>query len=301
MRRTKPKFEMVLMAVILGCCVSNAMSQEQKTFASSVAASSALFAAVQSNDEGKILDILGPGAGEIVASGDATEDASDRATFVRRYQEMHRLVHEPDGSTMLYIGAHNWPMPIPLVQAGQSWRFDTEAAKQEILYRRIGSNELSTILICQALVAAQKEYYAAQHDRYAGQFFSDADQQNGLYWKAIDGQPKSPIGPLVASADAAGFGKGGSDMPSPYHGYLFRILKWQGRNAPGGARSYVRNGKMTGGFAFIAYPAAYRSSGVMTLRRRRGRCGPRKRSGPEHHGPCPGHEGVRPRFELAAQ
>ncbi len=166
---------------------------------------------------------------------------------------------------MLYIGAHNWPMPIPLVQAGQSWRFDTDAGKQEILYRRVGTNELSTIRICQALVAAEKEYYATQHNRYAGRFLSDAGQHNGLYWQAIDGQPKSPIGPLVASADAAGYGRNGSGMPTPYHGYLFRILRWQGGNAPGGAKSYVRNGKMTGGFAFVAFPAAYRSSGVMTF------------------------------------
>jgi Protein of unknown function (DUF2950) len=265
MRRAKPKFEIFLMAMTLGCCATNAMSQAQKTFPSPVAASSALFAAVQRNDEGSILDILGPDARAIVASGDETEDANDRATFVLRYQEMHRLVHEPDGSTMLYIGAHNWPMPIPLVQAGRSWRFDTEAGKQEILYRRIGTNELSTIRICQALVAAEREYYATQHNRYAEQFSSDAGQENGLYWQAFAGQPKSPIGPLVASADAAGYGRSGSGMPNPYHGYLFRILTWQGRNAPGGAKSYVRNGKMTGGFAFVAYPAAYRSSGVMTF------------------------------------
>ena len=266
MRRTKLTFETFLAVIALtGCYASVAAAQGQTTFSSPVAASSALFTAVQSNDERKILDILGPEASQIVSSGDKTEDANDRAIFVRRYQEMHRLVHEPDGSTMLYIGAHNWPMPIPLVRAGQSWRFDTEAGKQEILYRRVGANEISAIGICQALVAAEREYYAMQHNRYAGQFSSDAGQENGLYWQAIDGQPKSPIGPLVASADAAGYWKNGSVMPRAYHGYFYRILTGQGRSAPGGAKSYVRDGRMTEGFAFVAYPAEYRSSGVMTF------------------------------------
>jgi Protein of unknown function (DUF2950) len=266
MRRTKLTFDTFLAAIVLaGCCASVAVAQGQQTFPSPITASSALFVAVQSNDEAQILDVLGPEAGKLVSSGDKTEDANDRATFVRRYQEMHRLVHEPDGSTMLYIGAHNWPMPIPLVHAGQSWRFDTEAGKQEILYRRIGENEISTIRICQELVAAQREYYAMQHSHYAAQFFSDAGQKNGLYWQVADGQPKSPIGPLVASADAAGYRRHVSGKPSAYHGYLYRILKSQGGNAPGGAKNYVQSGNMTEGFAFVAYPAEYRSSGVMTF------------------------------------
>jgi hypothetical protein len=251
--------------VLTGGCATVAMAQDQKVFPSPTAASIALFNAVQSNDERAILDILGPEAGKIVSSGDDTEDAADRATFVRRYQEMHRLVHEPDGSTMLYIGARNWPMPIPLVNSGESWRFDTEAGKQEILYRRVGANEISTIRICQALVAAEKEYHAMQHNRYAGQFFSDAGQKNGLYWPALDGQPKSPVGPLVAAADAAGHVGTASGAPTPYHGYLYRILTRQGKNARGGAKTYNPNGKMTAGFAFVAFPAKYRSSGVMTF------------------------------------
>ncbi|MEJ0008301.1 MAG: DUF2950 domain-containing protein [Steroidobacteraceae bacterium] len=266
MRRTTLNLDTFLAVIFLaGCCITVAVAQDQKTFPSPTAAGIALFSAVQSNDERAILEVLGPEARKLVSSGDDTEDANDRATFVRRYQEMHRLVREPDGSTMLYIGASNWPMPIPLVMSGQSWRFDTEAGKQEILYRRVGANEISTIRICQALVAAQKEYYALQHNRYAAQFFSDPGQENGLYWQAIDGRRKSPIGPLVASADAAGYRRPVGGMPSAYHGYLYRILIGQGRNAPGGAKSYIQNGKMNGGFAFIAYPAEYRSSGVMTF------------------------------------
>jgi hypothetical protein len=266
MRRTKLNFETSLAIIVLtGCCANLAVAQSQKTFPSPAAASIALFNAVQGNDARAMGDILGPQAGSIVSSGDDTEDASDRATFIRRYQEMHRLVREPDGSTMLYIGARNWPMPIPLVNSGESWRFDTEAGKREILYRRVGGNEVATIRICQALVAAQKEYYGMQHHRYAAQFFSDTGQHNGLYWQAVAGQPKSPIGPLVAGADAADHARSTNEAPSPYHGYLYRILTRQGGNARGGAKNYVRNGQMTAGFAFIAYPVEYGSSGVMTF------------------------------------
>jgi hypothetical protein len=265
MRRAKLIFETLAIIVVMGCCANGAVAQEQKVFPSPAAASIALFNAVQSNDERAMREILGPEAGAIVSSGDDTADANDRATFVHRYQEMHRLVREPDGSTMLYVGARNWPMPIPLVTLGQSWRFDTEAGKQEILYRRVGGNEVATIRICQALVAAEKEYYAMQHGRYAAQFFSDAGQHNGLYWQAVTGQPKSPIGPLVAAADAGDQAGRTNEAPTAYHGYLYRILTRQGGNARGGARNYVRNGKMTAGFAFIAYPVQYRSSGVMTF------------------------------------
>jgi Protein of unknown function (DUF2950) len=212
-----------------------------------------------------MLDILGADGRQIVSSGDETEDANSRANFVEKYQEMHRLVKEPDGTTTLYIGAENWPTPIPLVHQGNSWYFDTEAGKKEILYRRIGQNEISTIRVCQELVAAQKEYYSVQHNEYADQIFSDEGQHNGLYWKAADGEPQSPIGPLVASAVAKGYAKGQDGAPTPYQGYYFHILTRQGKDGSSGAKSYVVNGKMTGGFAFVAYPAEYRSSGVMTF------------------------------------
>jgi hypothetical protein len=178
---------------------------------------------------------------------------------------MHRLVAEPDGTTTLYIGAKNWPTPIPLMNNGNSWYFDTEAGKREILYRRIGRNEISTIRVCQELVAAEKEYYPTQHNEYAQTIFSDEGQHNGLYWKAADGEPKSPIGPLVASAVAEGYAKSRDSAATPYRGYYYHIVTRQGKDAPSGAKSYVVNGKMTEGFAFVAYPAEYRSSGVMTF------------------------------------
>ena len=260
-----PKLAAIAM-LLTGCVPTRSMAQQegQKTFSSPEDASNALVTAAQNSDEKALLDILGPDEKRIISSGDEIEDAQSRANFVQKYQQMHRLVKEPDGTTTLYIGAENWPTPIPLVNKGDSWYFDTEAGKKEILYRRIGRNELSTIRVCQELVAAEKEFYSAQHNEYAQKFFSDEGQHNGLYWKAANGAPQSPIGPLVASAVAEGYVKR-DDVPTPYRGYYYHILTGQGTNAPGGAKSYIANGKMTEGFAFVAYPAEYRSSGVMTF------------------------------------
>jgi hypothetical protein len=248
------------------CTPSGLMAQQpgQKTFSSAEDASKALATAAQSSDEKAMLDILGPDGKHIVSSGDDAEDAQSRANFVQKYQEMHRLVKEPDGLTTLYIGAENWPTPIPLVNKGNTWYFDTEAGKKEILYRRIGRNEMSAIRVCQELVAAQKEY-SAQHGEYAQKIYSD-DGHNGLYWKSADGEAQSPVGPLVAAAVTGKTYAGSGDNPStPYRGYYYHILTRQGSHGPGGAKSYIVNGKMTGGFAFVAHPAEYRSSGVMTF------------------------------------
>jgi hypothetical protein len=239
-----------------------AQQQGQKTFATPEDASKALYAAAQSNDEKALLELLGPEGKEIVSSGNEAEDAQMRANFVKRYEEMNRLVKEPDGTVCLYIGPHNWPYPIPMVNKGGAWYFDTVAGKKEILFRRIGRNEISAIHICKQLADAEKEYYA-QHNEYAPKIFSDEGKSNGLYWNAGEGQPKSPIGPLVANAvlddNAANRG-----TAMPFRGYYFHALKGQGKNAAGGAKSYTVNGKATG-FAFVAYPAEYRSSGVKTF------------------------------------
>jgi len=237
----------------------------QKTFSSPEEASKALVTATENNDEKALLEIFGPEGKQIVSSGDEVEDTQSRANFARRYQEMHRLVKELDGTITLYIGAKNWPTPIPIVNKGNVWYFDTEAGKQEILSRRIGRNELSAIRICQELVAAEKEYSASHGNEYAQKLFSDEGQHNGLYWKAAEGTPESPIGPLVAWADAEAAARSRDGQSAPYRGYYFKILTRQGKNGPRGAKSYVVNGKMTEGFAFAAYPAEYRSSGVMTF------------------------------------
>lgn len=244
---------------------SMAQQPGQKVFPSPEEASNALVTAVQNNDERATLDLLGSDGKQIVSSGDETEDARSRANFVQAYREMHRLVNEPDGTTTLYIGAKNWPTPIPLAHKGRSWYFDTDAAKKEILYRRVGRNEMSTIRVCEELVAAEKDYHRARPDAYAEKIWSDTGQRNGLYWPAAAGDPQSPIGPLVASAVAEGYTGGREISRTPYRGYYFHILKQQGKHASGGAKSYIADGKMTGGFAFVAYPAEYRSSGVMTF------------------------------------
>jgi hypothetical protein len=223
----------------------------------------ALVLALQTNNEKALLEILGTEGTAIVSSGDAIEDAENRANFVRKYLEMHRLVEGPEG-LILHIGAENWPMPIPLVESNDFWYFDTQAGKREILFRRIGQNEMSAIRVCQELVAAQMEYYSAQHE-FAQKIFSDEGRNNGLYWKATGSEPESPIGPLVAVAVAEGYAKIPDGAPTPYHGYYYRILTGQGKNSPGGPKNYIGGGKMTGGFAVVAYPAEYRSSGVMTF------------------------------------
>lgn len=276
MRRAKLNFgdfrwahlpQLAAAILLMACLPARSMAQQkgQKTFSSPDEASSALVTALQNNDEKALLEIFGPEGKKVITSGDATEDAENRANFANRYVEMHRLVREPDGTTTLYIGAENWPTPIPLVNKGKIWYFDTAAGEKEILFRRIGRNEMSAIHVCLELVAAQKEYYSTQQSVYAQQIFSDEGQHNGLYWKAAAGEAQSPIGPLVASAVAEGYHKGQAGPPTPYRGFLFRVLTSQGKGAPGGAKNYIVDGKMTGGFAFVAYPAEYRSSAVMTF------------------------------------
>jgi hypothetical protein len=235
---------------------SIAQQEGQKTFSSAEEASQALLTAAQNNDEKAMLEILGPDGKQIVSSGDEAEDAQDRANFVEKYKEMHRLVKEPDGTTTLYIGAENWPTPIPLVNKGNTWYFDSGAGKQEILYRRIGENEMSTIRVCQELETAEKEYHAAQHNEYAQKIISDEGQHNGLYWKTADGQLQSPIGPLVAAAFVRDNGSSNSQesAPTPFRGYYFRILTRE-----------EKEGQGSGKVAFVAYPAEYGSSGVMTF------------------------------------
>ncbi len=243
---------------------SRAQQAGQKTFASPEEASKALYAAAKSNDEKTLLDLLGPEGKEIVSSGDEAEDAESRANYAKRYEEMNRLVKEPNGTVTLYIGAHNWPYPIPIVNKGNAWYFDTAMGKQEILFRRVGRNEVSAIHVCRQLAAAQKEYYSQQHNEYARKIHSEEGKHDGLYWKTAESEPQSPIGPLVAQAVSDDETKSRGTEPVPFRGYYFHILTRQGKNAPGGAKSYLVDGKMTG-FAFVAYPAFYRSSGVKTF------------------------------------
>ena len=247
-----------------------AQQGNEKTFNSPGDAVLALYNAVKSNDSQALNAILGSNSGPIVHTGDDVADKKMAADFIRRYEQMHRVVMEPDQTVTLYIGADNWPMPIPIVKNDKGgWYFDTEAGKQEILYRRIGRNENDAIETLYALVDAQKDYASVTHDgdktkHYAMKFISQEGKQDGLYWKTSDNENPSPIGPLLVSATGEGYAMK-QGQQAPFHGYYFRILTKQGAAAKGGARDYVVNGQLTRGFAFVAYPAEYRNSGVMTF------------------------------------
>jgi hypothetical protein len=250
------------LAVLLSVMVC-AQEPGQKAFAKPEDAGKALYDAVQSGDKAAVVAILGPSSSKIVSSGDEVQDKNNRDRFLERYAQMHRYAKEINGSETMILGAENWPFPIPLKSNAGQWYFDTPAGVKEILFRRIGRNELAAIRVCYALVDAQGQYFEAKQ-QYAQKIISDPGQQNGLYWKAAEGEPESPIGPLVAEATSEGYG-GQHDTPQPFHGYFFRTLKAQGANAKGGAKNYVVEGKMTGGFAFVAWPAEYKNSGVMTF------------------------------------
>jgi hypothetical protein len=252
--------------------LSRALAQQgnEKTFASPGDAVLALYNAVKSNDQQALSAILGSNAGPILHTGDEVADKKMADDFIRRYEQMHRVVIEPDQSATLYIGAENWPMPIPLVKnSSGAWYFDTESGKKEILYRRVGTNENDAIDVLHTLVDAQREYASDTHDsdktkHYAMRFLSTEGKQDGLYWKTTANETPSPIGPLIASATSEGY-TGKQVQATPFHGYYYRILTKQGPTAKGGARDYLVNGELGRGFAFIAYPAEYRNSGVMTF------------------------------------
>ena len=243
---------------------------KQKGFATPDEAVKAFAAAMESNDEKELLSIFGTAAKELISSGDPVSDKQRREMFISDYNRKNKLVQE--GSRMvLNVGEKDWPFPVPLVKKGDQWFFDTKAGKEEILNRRIGENELSTVQTLLAIVDAQREYAMNDRDNdglleYAEKFGSDPGRKNGLYWKTNPGEEPSPLGELVADARAEGYGRTGLKQgPIPFHGYYFRILKKQGKHAAGGAFDYVVKNNMIGGFAVVAYPAAYGSSGVMTF------------------------------------
>jgi hypothetical protein len=239
-------------------------------FASPDVAGTGLLDAAKSGDQNALLRIFGPESKELILSGDAVQDKATIDAFVRAYGIMHRWRKIPGDAEVLLIGADNFPFPIPLKKNAEGqWFFDTAAGKDEILSRRIGRNELAVIDVCRAAADAQAEYFKQLHDgagtrQYAVKFISDAGRQNGLYWPSLGNQPKSPLGPLVAFATIEGY-EAKPDQHTPFHGYYFHILNRQGSHAPGGAKDYVVNGNMVGGFAFVAYPTEYGNSGVMTF------------------------------------
>ena len=260
----------ILFVLTLVCSSAPMFAQEpgQRTFATAEDASRAFFDAMQAQDEQAPLSILGHAGKDILSSGDPQEDLDARVTFVVKYQEMHRFVTEANGTTTLVVGAENWPFPIPLVKSNGSWYFDTAAGKSEIIFRRIGKNEIAAMEACRDLVDAQEQYFARPQanlpNQFAQKLVSDEGGHNGLYWHGASDEFDSPINPLIAYAR--------QNLPTdqvgehvPFNGYMFRILTSQGPHASGGAKNYIVDGKMSAGFAFVAYPVEYGSSGVMTF------------------------------------
>jgi Protein of unknown function (DUF2950) len=258
----------VLALVVLFAATSIA---GQRTFDSPDAAAQALMDVAKGGKLDALLDLLGPGGRELAASSDPETARQNREVFVAAAREHWHLEEDGADKRTLLIGHEDWPFPVPIVRGPMGWRFDAVAGREEVLARRVGRNELATLDICRAYVTAQQRYAADAHDGrpagvYAQAFASEPGRQNGLYWPTSHGQKRSPLGSLVAAAASEGRSMNVSGAkPTPFHGYYFRILTRQGASAPGGARSYIVGGAMSGGFALIAWPAVYDASGVMTF------------------------------------
>lgn len=238
-------------------------------FATPEAGVQALMDAAKRNDIEAVVQVLGPQARSFIDTGDSVSDQASLARFAQAYDEAHSLVPSEETTVILEVGKDEWPFPIPLFKDGTRWRFDTEAGKEELLNRRIGRNELDVIQVCLAYVDAQFEYYMRNPQgetllQYAARVMSTPGKRDGLHWETSADEQPSPMGSLVAEARLEGY-EPTPAKPIPYHGYYYKILTEQGADAPGGAYNYVVNGKMIGGFAMVAYPAEYGSSGIMTF------------------------------------
>ncbi len=244
----------------------------QKLFATPEDALKGLVEAVKIHDKAALEQIFGPNAKDLRSSDDV-QAAAEFEEFAKHVAEKTNIVKENDSRAIIYIGNENWPFPIPLVKKNDQWFFDTVAGQEEILNRRIGENELTAILVCRMYVQAQREYVLKDWDNdgiiaYAQKLRSDPGKKNGLFWRHAPGEPASPLGELVARARMEGYKKEKSlfkEQPVPFHGYYFKILTQQGKNAPGGKYNYIVNGNMVGGFALVAFPSNWGKSGVMTF------------------------------------
>jgi Protein of unknown function (DUF2950) len=254
---------------MLGGSIAQAQSPApvHESFDTAMHAVRALVAAAHNNDINRLLAIFGPGSDQLVESGDPVADKRDRANFVKAYHTKHVLIADGADRKYLVVGASGFQMPTPLVRRDGRWEFDGAAGADELVYRRIGRDELGAIAVCKGIVDAENDYAAMNPEKtvvktYAAKLMSDPGHRNGLYWEAQAGEPASPAGPFLAKATEDGYVAG---TGSPYHGYYYRILTAQGPSALGGAMSYLVDGAMTGGFAAVAWPALYRANGVMTL------------------------------------
>ncbi len=258
---------MLAAAMVSGC---GAQPETHSSFATPEEAVTALVSALEQSDQATLGKLLGPGSDEIISSGDPVADKADRDGFVASYREKHELVADGDSKRILQIGAADWPVPVPVVKRDGRWYWDGAEGADEVIYRRVGENELGAIAVALGFYEAQLEYAAEGRDGnppgvYAQKLLSDPDRQNGLHWPTAEGEPPSPAGPFVATASAEGYRSGAEGQRVPYHGYFYRSLYGQGPSANGGAMNYFSDGLLTGGFALIAWPADYGASGVTTF------------------------------------
>lgn len=263
--RARSAVSLLALALLTVGCAGK--KDEAAGFATPEAAVNALVAALEQDDTAAIAKLLGPGTEELLSSGDPVADKTDRADFLAQYQAKHSLAADGD-KMMLTVGDNAWPMPIPLVQRDGKWVWDGAAGADEMIYRRVGENELGAIDVMYGYVNAQNAYASEGRDGdpagiYALKLVSDEGMHNGLYWPTAEDETPSPAGPFVAAAAAEGYAAG--TQRTPYHGYYYRMLYAQGANANGGAREYFKDGVLTEGFAGIAWPADYGASGVMTF------------------------------------
>ncbi len=243
-----------------------------RTFGTPEEATSALAADVRNRDGDALRALFGPAAQDIM-NPDRVQATNEFVAFAAALDQRFQLERESDTKCVLEVGANLWPFPIPIVKRDGRWFFDTVAGKEEILNRRIGKNELAVLQVMRAYVDAQREYASRDRDgddvlEYAQRIPSSPGQTDGLYWDPELNGEISPLGPFVAEAQGEGYFAGGfapSTAPEPFHGYFFKILKRQGKHAPGGKYNYIVNSNMIGGFALVAWPAEYRESGVMTF------------------------------------
>lgn len=237
----------------------------QSNFPTAEAAVDALIGELGKHDNSGFRALMGPGGEKLLESGDKVADEHARQFFLNDYAAHHQIDRQGDNRAILIVGTNDWPMPIPIVQANGSWHFDATAGAQEIINRRIGRNEIAAIRTSLAYADGQEAYHA-RFGTYATRLFSSPDKYDGLYWNAGPGEPDSPLGPLVAQSVEEGYpGAQSAGKPVPYQGYYFRILKGQGPSAPGGRKSYMSGGTMTGGYALLAWPAIYGSSGITSF------------------------------------
>jgi hypothetical protein len=260
----------LLVVMVVSCGSALAAAPKQRTFTSPETAVSAFVDTLKADDVKGLSAIFGPGSQDLISSGDPVADKRVREKFVKLYEEKNHLERAGEKKVVLNVGNDDWPFPVPIVKVGKNWRFDTKAGRLETLCRRIGSNEIAAIQVALAYVDAQREYALKDRDsngllEYARKFTSSTGLKDGLYWEAKEGEERSPLGLLAAKAADEGYGGKLSGGAAPYHGYYYRILTAQGQHAAGGAYDYIVDGKMIGGFALVAYPARYRSSGVMTF------------------------------------